>query len=80
MADRIREYFVCDKCGSKDFLPRHSFVIELKTVNFSDDLIYDKIIEECYECKGCGECIKQDQIDAGLRELEHKHKNESNIS
>jgi len=78
--EEVKEYFTCDKCGGRDFFPRYSFSITLKKVNFSDDLIYDRLTEECYECKGCGECISESQISDGIREIKRKHKNESNIS
>jgi hypothetical protein len=80
MVEEVKEYFTCDKCGSQNFFTRNSFAILLKKVNFSEDLVYDHITEECYECKECGECINRGDIDDAIREIKRKYKNEGNIS
>jgi len=80
MGVEVKEYFICDRCGCKDFFPRQSFSISFKKVNFSDDMIYDKDTEECWECKNCGVCISEEDIKTGIEDIKRKYKDEDNIS
>ena len=78
--DEVREYFVCDKCGNKDFFLRISFAINFRNTNFSDGLIYERPVEECYECSGCGVCLTREEIEAGIESIKRKYKDENNLS
>jgi len=70
----IQEFFVCDSCENKDFKLVYNFSLLFHGVNFSDDLIYDKIIAERYQCTQCHKTFSKDQIEIGLAELKRKQK------
>ncbi len=70
----IQDFFVCDECDNKDFKLVYNFSLLFHGVNFSDDLIYDKIIDERYQCTQCRKTFSKDQIETGLAELKRKHK------
>jgi len=38
-------------------------------VNFSDDLIYDRLTEESFECAQCGKIYSKEQVEEKLREF-----------
>ena len=44
--DCTRDYFVCDNCENKDLKIVYNFSVRFYKVNFSDELIYDQLIEE----------------------------------
>jgi hypothetical protein len=72
--DSIQGFFVCDNCNNKDFKLVYNFSLLFHGVNFSDDLIYDKIIDERYQCTQCRKTFSKDQIEKGLAELKRKQK------
>jgi hypothetical protein len=65
--DVIRDFFCCEACQSRAFRHVYTFSIVFQTVNFSDDLIYDRLTEESYECTQCGKIYSQEQIEEKLR-------------
>jgi len=71
----IQEFFVCDNCENKDFKLVYNFSLLFHGVNFSDDLIYDKLIDERYQCTKCRKTFSKKEIEEGLAELKRKHKN-----
>jgi hypothetical protein len=43
-------------------------------VNFSEDLIYDKLTEELYQCTKCKKTFTRGQVDGALNILKQKRK------
>ena len=72
--DDIQHYFICDNCANKDFSPIYSFSLSFHRVNFSDDLIYDELVEETFRCTSCQKTFTKKQIEEGLAEFKKKHK------
>ena len=48
--DFMQDYFLCDSCQNKNFKQIYNFSIRFHGVNFSEDLIYDKLIDEIFQC------------------------------
>ena len=67
--DVIRDFFSCSDCQCRTFRQVYSFSVVFHTVNFSDDLIYDRSTEECYECTRCGKIYSREDIEEKLREF-----------
>ena len=67
--DEVQDFFLCDSCGCKDFKLVYRFSLRFHGVNFSDDLIYDRLVEERYQCTNCQKTFTKKQIDDGLAEL-----------
>ena len=67
--DYIQDYFLCDSCQNKDFKLIYSFSIRFRGVNFSDELIYDKLTDEIYQCTKCNKTFTKDQVEEGLNEI-----------
>ena len=74
MMNDILDFFVCDGCANKDFNPVYNFCLRFHGVNFSDDLIYDKIEEERYQCTKCQKTFTKNQVEEGLAKLRRKRK------
>ena len=70
----IRDYFLCDNCQNKNFSLVYTFSIRFHGVNFSDDLIYDKIIEESYQCTSCEKIFTKKQVETALMETRKARK------
>lgn len=70
----IQDYFLCENCSNKDFKLIYNFSLKFHKVNFSDDLIYDRLTEELYRCTQCDKVYTRKQIEAGLDELKRKRK------
>ena len=70
----IRDYFLCDSCANKDFKRIYNFSLRFHGVNFSDDLIYDKLIEEMYQCAKCQKTFTRIEIEEGLNALKKRRK------
>jgi hypothetical protein len=45
-------------------------------VNFSEDLIYDKLTEELYQCTKCNKTFTRDQVDGALNDIKQRRKGE----
>jgi hypothetical protein len=67
--DCIQDYFLCDQCQNKDFKRIYNFSIRFHGVNFSDDLIYDKLTEEIFQCTKCHKTFTRDHVEQGLNEI-----------
>lgn len=67
--DIIKDYFLCDKCKNKNFIRIYNFSVQFRKVNFSDDLIYDEVTEEIYQCTHCKETFSKHQINKMLKEM-----------
>jgi len=72
--DDNREYFLCDICANKDFSLIYNFSLHLHKVNFSDDLIYDEIVEEMYQCTNCKKTFTKKHLSEGLAEFRKNRK------
>ncbi len=70
----IQDFFLCDACNNKDFNLVYNFSLRFHTVNFSDDLIYDKLIDERYQCTKCKKTFTKKEIEEGLSELKRRRK------
>jgi hypothetical protein len=70
----IRDYFVCDNCKSKNFSLVYTFSVRFHGVNFSEDLIYDKIVEELYQCTNCEKVFTKKQVETALTEIRKERK------
>lgn len=67
--DPIRDFFICSACQNKSFRPIFTFSIVFRRVNFSDELIYDRITEEAYECTRCGKAHSKGEVEEKLLEF-----------
>lgn len=65
----VREFFLCDSCQNTNFRLVYSFSLRFHGVNFSDDLIYDELTEETYQCTRCDKVFSRKQIEQGLVEI-----------
>jgi hypothetical protein len=74
MTGSFRDYFVCDDCQNKDFKRVYNFSLCFHGVNFSDDLIYDKMVNELYQCTKCRKTFTLAQVEAGLAEIKKQRK------
>ena len=72
--EEIQDYFVCENCANKDFKLVYNFSLRFHGVNFSDDLIYDRLIEEIYRCTKCEKAYTGKQINEGLVEFKQKRR------
>jgi len=72
--NHIQEYFLCNSCQNKDFKRIYNFSLLFHGVNFSDDLIYDKLTDEIYQCTKCSKTFTKSQIEEGLAEIKGRHK------
>jgi len=75
--DILQDYFLCDSCQCKDFKRIYNFSLRFHGVNFSDDLIYDKLIDEIYQCIECQKTFTKNQIENRLAEFKQKRKREA---
>ncbi|MBW1723070.1 MAG: hypothetical protein JRH13_02080 [Deltaproteobacteria bacterium] len=73
----FHDYVQCDDCGNKNFRPVYSFSIRFYGVNFSDELIYDKLTDESYQCTECGKIYTIGQIEEKLAEFKKIRKRRS---
>jgi hypothetical protein len=64
-----QDYFLCDSCGNKEFMPVYSFSLRFHGVNFSDGLIYDELVCEEYQCTKCRKTFSKKNIENGMAEL-----------
>jgi len=72
----FHDYFVCDGCQNKNFTRIHSFSIRFYGVNFSDDLVYDKLADGLFQCTKCGKTFTNQQIEDVLAEFKKKRRSE----
>lgn len=70
--ETIKDYFLCDKCKSKNFIQIYNFSTQFRKVNFSDDFIYDEVIEGIYQCTHCHKTFSKQQIETRLREMTYE--------
>lgn len=73
--DYIHEFFSCDVCKNKDFTRIYNFSLRFHGINFSDDLIYDRLNVEVYQCNQCNKMFSKDQIEEGLNTIIKRYKN-----
>lgn len=71
----IQDFFSCDACENRDFKRIYNFSLRFHRINFSDDLVYDRLIDETYQCTKCLKTFSIDQIEEGLAKIKKKYKN-----
>lgn len=72
--DYIQDYFSCGGCQCRDFKRIYNFSIRFRKANFSDELIYEKITDESYQCTKCSKVYGRDQIEETLADIKKKRK------
>ncbi len=72
--DLSQEYFLCDDCQNKDFKRIFNFSLRFHRINFSDELIYDRLTDDIYQCTKCSKTFTKDQIEEGLTMIKRKYK------
>ncbi|RJR48223.1 MAG: hypothetical protein C4576_08530 [Desulfobacteraceae bacterium] len=65
----MRDFFFCEECRCKAFRQVYTFSMAFQKVNFSDELIYDRVTEESFECTQCGKIYSREQVEERLREF-----------
>ncbi len=70
----FHDYFTCDVCQGRDFKIVYNFSLRFHKVNFSDDLIYDRMTGEMYQCTNCRKTFTKQAIERGLSDIRKKHK------
>ena len=75
--EEIQDFFLCENCSSKDFKLVYNFSLRFHKVNFSDELIYDKLTEEILQCTQCDRTYTKKQMEEGLAEFKKKRKGDS---
>ncbi len=70
----LQDYFLCNNCANKDFKLVYNFSLKFYRVNFSDDLIYEKLTEEMYQCTNCKKIFMKKHIEDGLDKLKKGRK------
>jgi len=71
----IQDFFSCDACENRDFKRIYNFSLRFHRINFSDDLVYDRLIDETYQCTKCLKTFSIDQIEEGLAKIKKKYRN-----
>ncbi len=71
----IQDFFCCSKCRNKSFRSIFTFSVAFHTVNFSDELIYDRLTEEAYECTQCGKVYSKEEVEEKLQEFKKARRN-----
>ena len=72
--ENMKDSFLCNSCENKNFSLVYNFSIRFHGVNFSDDLIYDSLTEELYECTKCRMIFTKKQIEEGITTLKKKRR------
>ena len=65
--DIIKEYILCDNCKNNNFIRIYNFSVQFRRVNFSDDVLYDEVTEEIYQCTHCQKTFSKQQIVECIR-------------
>lgn len=72
--DFIEDYFLCESCQNKDFKLIYNFRIRFHGVNFSDQLVYDRLTDEIYQCTQCQKTYTKQQVEEGLDEIKKRRR------
>ena len=70
----IQDYFLCDNCQNKNFKRIYNFSLRFHHCNFSDELIYDKLTDEVYQCTQCQKIYGIAQIEEALNAIKKRRK------
>ena len=73
------DYFVCDNCQCRDFKRIYNFSLRFHGVNFSDDLIYDRVTSEIYECTQCKKRFTIDEVEKKMSSIREDYR-QKNLS
>lgn len=72
--DELRDYFECDRCSNREFKVVYSFSLRFHGVNFSDELIYDRLVDERFQCTKCDRTLSRGDIEKGLSEIRNRRR------
>ena len=78
--EEIQDYFLCENCANKDFKLVYNFSLRFHGVNFTDDLIYDRLTEEIFHCTKCNKIYTRKQIEECLSEFKRRRKGKRVVS
>jgi hypothetical protein len=70
----VQDYFSCSGCNNRDFKLIYNFSIRFSGVNFSDELIYDRLTDETYQCTKCKKTFTKSQIEETLADYKKRRK------
>jgi hypothetical protein len=71
------DHFECDNCQCRDFKRIYNFSLRFHGVNFSDDLIYDRVTDEIYECTQCKKRFSFDEIEKRMAMIRQEYRQKS---
>ncbi len=71
----IHEYFKCDECNCKNFKLIYNFSLRFHSSNFSDGPVYDRLIDELYQCTDCRKTFTKNHIEEALEKIKNRNKN-----
>lgn len=74
--EEFRDYYVCENCSNKDFSLVYNFSLRFHGVNFSEELIYDEIVDELYQCTRCKRTVSRAEIARALARIRSRRKGE----
>jgi transcription elongation factor Elf1 len=69
-----RNEFRCSNCKNTTFQQTYKFIVDFKTVNFTDELIYDEHRITEYVCMVCGATYTTDEISKTMKDTIEKYK------
>jgi hypothetical protein len=72
--DYSEEFFLCDSCQNRDFIRIYNFALRFHGVNFSDELIYDRLTDEIYQCTKCQKTFTIHEVEQRLTEIKTKRR------
>ena len=72
--DVIQDVFCCSACQNASFRQIYGFSIVFHKVNFTDELIYDRVTRQSYECTKCGRIFPSEEIEEKLREFKKERR------
>ena len=72
--EHVQDYFFCEGCQNSEFKRVYNFSIRFHSVNFSDELIYEKRTDERYQCTNCGKIFTIQQIEEKLDAFKRQRK------
>jgi len=74
MTKKHRKGFRCTECGYGRFKKFYTFNIDFRNVNFTDEIIYDIVNEEYYQCTECDAVYTKKEIEKILKSIIIKYK------
>ena len=69
--------FKCDSCNCRNFSKEYSFMVEFRSVNFTDDLIFTECNKEIYVCKDCGKKYDENEMKESVKNMIKAYKEDN---